>query len=563
MQTPNNPDVNNNQEPFIPPFYMLIVAGVSLLIVLIILFTQPTFTVVGWGALGLALLSVLAWGFMAPDQLRSIVTGNTARYGTTTIFITILVLVALVVAYAFIKGREWRTDLTQRDEFSLNEQTRTAIAGLATEPNTPNVKILAFYGSAQASRRDQDTLLFEDYQETSGGKITYEFIDPDRAPLDAQKYKVVRAGQIVVAPVGADGQPDADKSQLINVFGQEDISNAILRVSASGDFRAYFLSAEGGLKLAGTDASGMSDLNDTLTTTFNWKTQEVTYVDLSNPAGTIKLNDPTANGEVLVIVGGSTAFNDDQVKFITDYLDAGGDLILLAAPINADGTPTLATTDALSTYLYDKFGVRFATNVVVDKVQAYQNAFSPVAIDLNTDQFITSAISGQSAMVFDLPHSIDIAPTLPANVTVSELAQSGADAFAKTDPTVLQADTLEQAETDPKGPFVLAAAAENTQTGSRIVLIGSMYVPINQFNSINQVANSTVVLRSIAWVTHFDEFFNQIPQLDQVQRPQDTPVFVDQQALRNINLLTIVIIPFGILGIGALVWWNNRERRRA
>ncbi|MBZ0283354.1 MAG: GldG family protein [Anaerolineae bacterium] len=559
--TTQNP-TPDQQEPFIPPSYMLILAGVGLLIALLVAFTQPTFTVIGWGGLGIMLLSLLGWVFMAPDQARAILTGRTALYGSTTVIVTVLVLVALIGIYAVVKGRNIRVDLTQRDTFSLNEQTRQAVASLAVEPNIPSIKILAFYSAAQASRRDQDSLLFDDYQETSGGKITYEFIDPDRSPVETQTYSVTRAGQVVVAPVGADGQPDAAKAQLVDFLSQEELSNAILRVAASGDFRAYFLSVEDGLALEDTGATGLSDLNDALTDTFNWKTQEVNYVDLANPAGTITLNDPLANGEVLVIVGGSKPFSDEQIKFISDYVDAGGDLVVLAAPINDDSTPTLATADNLNTYLFEKFGMRFINNVVVDEAQAFETPFSPVVTDLDSTQFITSVVAGQSLLVFALPRSIEVAPTLPENVTVTELARSGVDSYAKTDPALLQADTLEVAETDAKGPFVLAAAAENAQTGARVVLIGSMFLPANQYNSFN-VGNTTVMLRSIAWVTRFDEFFNEIQQLDAQQRPEDTPIFVDSQKSRNINFAVIIALPFGILAIGFLVWWNNRERARA
>lgn len=168
-QTPN-PNLNE-QEPFIPPYYMLILAAIGLIIAAIVALTQATFGVVGWGGLGLAVLSVVVWAFMAPDQLRSLITGRTARYGGTTVLVTVLFLAALVAIYSVVKGRNIRVDLTQRDTFSLSDQTRQAIAGLAVEPKVPNIKIVAFYTNAQAGRRDQDTILFDDYAKTSQNKI--------------------------------------------------------------------------------------------------------------------------------------------------------------------------------------------------------------------------------------------------------------------------------------------------------------------------------------------------------------------------------------------------------
>jgi hypothetical protein len=41
------------------------------------------------------------------------------------------------------------------------------------------------------------------------------------------------------------------------------------------------------------------------------------------------------------------------------------------------------------------------------------------------------------------------------------------------------------------------------------------------------------------------------------------PIFAQDGELRTINLLTIILLPFGVLGIGLLVWWRGREREVA
>lgn len=566
-QIPNT--TPNEQEPFIPPYFMLILAAVGFIVALIVLLTQPQFTVVGWGGLGLGLLALVAWVLMSPQQARAILTGRTALYGGTTVIVTLLLIAALVGIYAFAKGRNVRIDLTQRENFSLTEQTRPVIQGLALEPNVPNIRILAFYGAAQASTRDQDSVLFDDYATTSQGKISYEFIDPDRNPTVAQQYNVTRAGQIVVVPLGADNAPVIEKAQTVNFLSQEELSNAILRVAASGDFRGYFLSVEGGLELEDSGAGGMASLNDSLKSRFNWNTQQVNFVDLTNPTSGIRLNDPAADGEALVIVGGSSALGADQVKLITDYLDAGGDLVLMAAPLNADGSPALAATEALNTYLFENYGLRFRDDIILDETQAFQTPFAPVASEFDSTQFVTSLFAGVrgAAMVMEQTRSIEVAASVPEGVTVTQIVSSAETSYAKTDPAVLSATDIAQvrvSDSDTKGPFVLGATAENATTGSRVVLFGSMFVPANQYDQLRSlnVFNLDVALRSVAWVARFDEFFNQIPQLAVENRPEDAPIFVSAEANRNINLLTVVIMPFGVLLIGFLVWWNNRERAR-
>jgi hypothetical protein len=81
------------------------------------------------------------------------------------------------------------------------------------------------------------------------------------------------------------------------------------------------------------------------------------------------------------------------------------------------------------------------------------------------------------------------------------------------------------------------------------------YAPFQQFDNLGVAFNSMV------WATDFYNFVSQVT-IQQQQRPQDTPIFADQQTLRYINFVTIILLPFGVLVIGVLVWWANRERAR-
>ena len=93
------------------------------------------------------------------------------------------------------------------------------------------------------------------------------------------------------------------------------------------------------------------------------------------------------------------------------------------------------------------------------------------------------------------------------------------------------------------------------------MLFGSLYVPVNRFTSGD--ANYYLSVNSFIWATRFEEFFTQIPQLATPDRPQDQPIQVTSDVNRNINFVTVILMPFGVLAIGFLVWWNTRERRSA
>ena len=47
-----------------------------------------------------------------------------------------------------------------------------------------------------------------------------------------------------------------------------------------------------------------------------------------------------------------------------------------------------------------------------------------------------------------------------------------------------------------------------------------------------------MAFNSLIWTTNFNDYFTQIT-VQQQQRPQDPPIFADQQTMRNINFITI------------------------
>jgi hypothetical protein len=577
-QTPNLPPPAD-QEPFIPPFWLLIVALVGFAVAFVVLATQPAFNVVGWGGLGLGVLSLIAWALMAPQQARNLLTGKTARFGGTSLIVTAVFLAALVVIYVLIRNQNWRTDLTQRDDFSLTTDARSALTTLAADPNIPSVRILAFYGQQQAGRRDQDTLLLDDYQQASGGKITYEFVDPERAPQLLEQYGVTSPGQVVVAPLNPDGSPNAERAQVVRFFSQDEITNAALRVMATGNFRALILNTEGGLSSDSTEGDGLSLLKTELES-LNWTVQDVSIFDLSAEQPTVNLQDPAFDGTVLVIPGGDAPLSDENLAIITNYVNAGGDLMVMAAPgftaapaegeedPTATATVSLAGAPNMGDYLFQNFGLRFRSDIILDLSAQAGDAFSPLALP-GSGSFIVDGLSAENPiLVFRFAHSIEQADTLPSGVSVVTLAQTAASAYSKSDLAALLADpaaNAAQVETDAVGPFTVAASAENSTSGARLVLISSDWLATN--NSISglrgtNAVNAEFIIRAFQWTAGADGFAGQVP-ISTGFRPQDTPVFATEDEVRNINLLTVFVIPFGVLLIGLLVWWLNRESRPA
>ena len=348
---------------------------------------------------------------------------------------------------------------------------------------------------------------------------------------------------------------------MVNNVNQDDLTNAVLKVAANGNFQAYFLQLDGGLALTSSASDGMGTLNSLLTDRLDWKTHQVGLFQFTSPTGGFQLNDPNVDGEVVVIPGGDKQLTDDETKILTDYLDKGGSLIILAGPDSGTDKTSTAVTPALNDYLWKNFGLRFNDDIVIDPTQAWQTPLIPVSTDFSLDHTITKSFPSRTGMAFELPHSIQVADTMPDGVTGRWLARSTADAYSKTDYQAVVNGQYDRAAEDPAGPFALAAVSENSSTGAKVVLFGSTSIAMNNYAPIASLVNLDAMFNSLVWTTGFDTFFTQI-NIQSAQRPQDTPVFVDQTTGGMISLVTLLLLPFGVLAVGLLVWWNNREPAR-
>ncbi len=560
MTQPTQPNLEPSpeQEPIIPPVYLLALAAIGFFVALIAWVSQPIFGVVGFAGLGIGILALLAWILLAPQQALAVVSGRTARFGGASLFVTLLLIVAMVGIYSVVRNASARVDLTESNDFSLTPESRQAISALGADPTLPNVEIIVFYGATAGVQRDLSEPLFEDYVSASGGKISYRYVDPDTSPQIAQLYNITRSGQAVVL---LQGETTSENAQLLDFVSQESITNAILRVAAAGEFVAYFLTVTDGID------AGATFVRNNLIEVFDWTIEDVSLVQLLSAESDVQLIDPNRDGSVLVIPGGSAVLSDVELTLVTDYLAQGGDLILFAGSNFNDENVSLATGEALNAYLWENFGVRFRNDIVLDPALSFQSALVPVTVDLSQTSPITAGFSaaGQAGVVFELPPSIEISATPPDGLVILPLARTSETSYSKDDlPALLASEDASRTEGDAAGPFNLGVSVENPATGARVVLWSSTSVLADDYAQFTDrgVLNALVALGSFTWATDFDSFFNTV-NIVQPARPQDQPIFADAATLGTINLVVVGILPFGVLLIGVYVWWSSRERARS
>ena len=563
MTQPENNTTQEELAPIIPSWTLIGIGVVGLLVAVGVYFTQTTFNTLGIGSLAVGIIGFVAWALMNPSEAVDIVSGRGLQFGGTAIVMTVLLVVATAMVYSVVADQSWQVEVREDNAFSLNDDARVVVEQITADPTIPEVEIIGFFTAAQASQRDQLELLLDDFVDTSGGKISYSFVDPNRNPAVMQQYgETMQAGQLVVVPIDpTTGERAVESAETVPVADQVFIVNALITALATGDFDAYILNVADGITLEDTGAAGASELQRELVEAFNWNLESISPLAIAGDEPQIVLNTGTPDGEVIVIPGGSEPLPDEAITAITDYIDNGGSAVLFGG-LNAEGNPALLTAPNISDYLWENFGVRVRNDFFIDPEN---QALSEFLVPNVLSHPITADIPQGSALVMS-GHSIEINPTLPDNVTVTPLFTTSPNAYSLDNLNLLEATELDvqpdQATTT--GELVLGVAVENVETGARIALFGSDSLLLNNYRQygVTVVANPLVVRRAFFWATNYEDFTGSLNQIANTSfENQEAPVLISEGDVRVLGFITLFILPFGLLGIGFITLYLRRERR--
>ncbi len=552
--------------PIIPPIVFLIIAAAGFLVAITVASIADSFNIIGWTGLAVAVIALFVWAFMFPEEIIKLVKGRSLTFGGLGLVVTAILVVASVLVYIAIADGNWSRDFSERDVYSLDVEVREVLNAMGEDPSIPTVHILGFYNATSGGDRDRIAVLLQDMINNSGGKIVdYEFIDPVIENIRTQTYLGENPiiPSIVIAAIDEEtAEPSTTRFEVAVrdpsspvISGQFQIINAILSLSVEGDFRAYILDVEGSLDTTSAAPDGangiVSDIDD------EWTVETLDPLLLQNLP--LTLNDPAASAEVMIIPGGTQPLSDAEVAVINDYVQNGGDLIVLG-DINTDGGVSTAVAENFSNMLWENFGVRLRDDLVIDPANPVR---PPGRIYLVNNYGAHSIVAGlnpdDKQLVMSSPHSIEISDTPPAEVSL--LVSTGTQGYVKTGLNFsvdLTEEDLALSEDDLTGEIPLAVVADNTETGARLVLAGSADLMQNEWRAYSNIEAPEVSEAAIYWVSEAQNFSDVVRQLTPEPPEPDQPIFITAAQLRWMSYVMTFVIPFGMLIVGGFVWMARR-----
>jgi ABC-type uncharacterized transport system involved in gliding motility auxiliary subunit len=521
------------------PFVLLI--GIVSLFVAAIMFLirgQTSFEAYTAVPLIIGVLGILLFGLLDPERLQHWLGSRQMRYGLNVVIMTVaLVGILVVVNYIVYQEAGRRTlwvDLTEGKSNSLAPETLRTLEVL-TQP----VEVRAYFSASNYSW-DSTLVLLDKYKSASGGKLTYQKIDPNANPIMAQNDKVTADATLVLA--------SGKHTELVSTLSEQQITTALIKLENPGENKVFFLTGHEEASLTATGDGDISQVN----TALQAKSYQTETLDLRQ-TGTVP-----QDAKALIIAGPKQPLLANELAAVKTYLKGGGSLILLENPYPL--TQMTPENDVLAQYLAADWGVVFQNDIVIDMVSGVP--LITIASG-RAPSSITSTIS--SYLLFPSAQSLTLTPdsagalTQTRLITVGDMGQGtwGETNFNELGDMQIAQTTgaTYEAATDIAAPLVVATTIENTGTNARVVVVGDEDFAENKF--VTMYANRDLLTNAIDWATRQEKLINLTPQ-----KTTDRILLPPEMWVKNaITITAAVLLPGSFLVVGLIVWYFRRRHK--
>jgi hypothetical protein len=485
----------------------------------------------------IAVVGIGAWTVLAPDDLRSVLTGRQAAFGTNSIFLSILMVGIVAVIFTMSIGSGLSVDLTSGGLYSLKSDVKPVIDTL----NRPLV-ITGFYTSDLLQQQSGDLPILRMFEDAAPNLVKLRFIDPNEEPFIAQQFGLTTNFGIYVSFTDAAGVPDPNLTEpMVGDYANERwIAEAILRLQSRGQFTVAFTTGSSELPTTLPNLDDASNLR-TLLTNYG-----ITILDLD-----LSQQDIPSGLTALLIIAPQRDFTQPVVDKISAYMASGGKLLLVAEPAFNSGVQFMVPPESpMRNYLWDTWGLRATNYIVFDPTSNNESAFSVRAAKYADDPMLNKDAAGTTKIqpVFYISQALQAEARDGVDSFV--LFATSDDAFAIPAPVAAANPANPQrSAADLTGSLPLMIKAENPQNGAKIIMVGdSDWLRNSQITSFDG---------DILWSGVFDYLTSFVSKVTVNPVAVQPPLNVPTSDLQIVAFFTLLVMPGVVLLLGFLVWLNR------
>jgi ABC-type uncharacterized transport system involved in gliding motility auxiliary subunit len=427
-------------------------------------------------------------------------------------------------------------DFTAAKLHSLSDQSVKVLKALKND-----VSIKAFFREGNYSRGTFENLMKIYAYESP--RIKAEFIDPDKNPGLVKRYAVTQDGTTVFE--------SGDKDGRISTTSEEDVTNAVIKLTREKKKAIYFLEGHGEASVEESGDGGYSTVKGDL--------EKLGY-EVKKQALALSEGFP-ADCALLVVPGPKKALLPNEIETIGKYVDRSGRVLFMIDPETDPGlSPLLAG-----------YGIRLRNDLIVDTVSRLLGGdyFMPVVSEYEAHE-ITKGF--RYATFFPYARSVEDSETKPEGATLTVIAKTSPNSWSERQ--LDQKQVKFDKDVDGPGPISLAlvetlkakpkekgaetagtdkgTAGAGTETPeARLAVIGDSDFATNRYIGLS--GNGNFFLNTANWLTEEADLISIQPRTSSPRTIQLSPA-----QGRLLFFVSVILLPLALLVVGVTVWLRRR-----
>jgi ABC-type uncharacterized transport system involved in gliding motility auxiliary subunit len=486
---------------------------------------QRTLTFVALAVGGMGLLVYLVLNL---HLIRDFLARRSARYGANMIVMIVLFTAVVVIIQAVSARHSRRYDLTRNKRFTLAEQTVNILRSLPKD-----IDITGFYKLGTDEQLGTEDLVGQYAHES--GRIRYEFIDPDRRPQLVREMGVTSYNTLVVRA--------GDRQEHITNVSEEKLTNAILKTTRDVIKVIYFVKGHSEKDPDVTDEPGYSIMKDAIEKE-GYLVRKISLFDEKT------IPDDCA---LLIVAGPKRDYFEAEIAKMRTHLTQGRNALFL---IDAQrDLPNIAG-------LLEEYQIVLDNNVIIDPYsRVFGGDYTVPVVTQYDDHPITKGFD--VATFFPMARSVRIADDKVDGVRATYLALTGKSAWGEIDLDMVKRGQAVRDEVDFPAPLAVAAISSKRFDRSDPDDIGFDESKIVVFGDSDFADNSAFRISGNAdLILNVVNFLAEEKDLIAIRaaRGLGDRLFLTASQGRLIFLLSVMLLPMSVIGVGITVFFKKRNR---
>lgn len=490
-----------------------------------------------WFILAPALFAIFGWIYLDRRILIELATMKTTKHGLNMGLLVLIVLVFLI-SLNFLSAKKNKSfDFTNVGLHTLSPLTLQILSRLDSD-----IELKFFYKEGAENveaNRKAFAQVARMYSEAST-KVRIDYIEMNMNPKVTAEFGANRpVGEVFVS---YKDQKNRVESQFLGSQGQkfneQEITNSIIKVTRKEKKIIYI--AEGDEERNIEDEKNLRGVSS-----FVQMLEKNSYI--VKKINLVKATAIPAEANALVILGPQSALQKFEVDAITNYLSAGGSLLLTFDDKNTAGLSGLLSSFGL------KLEQHYVFNVVNSPVGQVVNSSEPtVAVDYSAVSPITKVFSSNQKAIFIAPNSLASVPSSPdiknemlirtpeASVALANMDSKAFEGQARS--FNLMAEVSGKLEKSEK-PFKAVVVADTDFLSNGVIF---------------QNVNRDIALNSISYLLGDSDLISIAPkEISITQMSMSPPEF--SQFYKFVVMGIFFPLPLVFLGIGIALWLKRRH----